>query len=310
MRTLVGRDRQRRSPAKFDLAVPLTTRVTSYHALSRRGVGKSRLAAEFLREVDATVVRGRCLSYGEGITYWPLVEVLRCWRPAERASCSRPWPRRPGDCSAVTERATAEETAFWRCRRLFEALAAERPLVAVLDDFEWAEPTFLDLIDHVADLSRDAPIFLLCVARPDLLEHAGRARPGEAARDDAPPGAARAGRARGPCWTISAPTSNRPFRATISTAADGNPLFVDDFAAMLRGRRRTPTCSLRRRSALLTARLDRLEAAERVAARLLLPVEGSGSTARPSRSSTGIRAPLIRPCAKELVRPDKGPLPC
>src|SRR4029078_12051389 len=55
-------------------------------------------------------------------------------------------------------------------RKLLEARAGERPQIVVLDYVKWAEPVFLDLIEHVADWSRDAPIFLLCVARPDLLE--------------------------------------------------------------------------------------------------------------------------------------------
>ena len=55
-------------------------------------------------------------------------------------------------------------------RKLLEARAAERPQLVVLDDIQWAEPVFLDLIEHLADWSRDAPIFLLCIARPELLE--------------------------------------------------------------------------------------------------------------------------------------------
>ena len=69
--------------------------------------------------------------------------------------------------------ATSEEI-FWAVRRLFEGLARSRPLVIVVDDLQWAEQTFLDLVEHVADLARDAPVVLLCMARPELLE----ARPG------------------------------------------------------------------------------------------------------------------------------------
>jgi predicted ATPase len=64
----------------------------------------------------------------------------------------------------------ATEKIFWAARRLFEALAQRRPLVLVVDDLQWAEATFLDLVEHVADLSRGAPIVLLCMARPELLE--------------------------------------------------------------------------------------------------------------------------------------------
>src|SRR5581483_10497568 len=113
---------------------------------------------------DVPVVRGRCLSYGEGITYWPVVEVVL------------QLGRRPSDPRALTaiaslvgeseEPATADEIA-WAFRKLLEEAA---PVVCVFDDLHWAEPTFLDLVDHVADWSRDAPILLVSIARPELLD--------------------------------------------------------------------------------------------------------------------------------------------
>ena len=123
--------------------------------LGPAGIGKSRLVADFLERVgdSADILRGRCLSYGEGITYWPLVEILI-------AIGVEP--------DSVIGTSPAEtQLAF---RRLLEARAAERPQVVVVDDLQWAEPVFIDLVEHVADLSRDAPIFLLCVARTELLD--------------------------------------------------------------------------------------------------------------------------------------------
>ena len=64
----------------------------------------------------------------------------------------------------------ATEDAFWAVRKLLEHLARERPLVVVFDDIHWAEPTMLDLIEHLADWTRDAAVLLVCVARPELLE--------------------------------------------------------------------------------------------------------------------------------------------
>ena len=123
--------------------------------LGPAGIGKSRLVADFLERVgdSADVLRGRCLSYGEGITYWPLVEILIAIgvEPDSVIGTSPP----------------ETQLAF---RRLLEARAAERPQVVVIDDLQWAEPVFIDLVEHVADLSRDAPIFLLCVARTELLD--------------------------------------------------------------------------------------------------------------------------------------------
>src|SRR4029077_1860191 len=78
---------------------------------------------------------------------------------------------------------SATEDAFWAIRKLLEHLARERPLVVVFADIHWAEPTFLDLIEHLADWTRDAAVLLLCVARPELLEIRSGWRGGE---EDAP----------------------------------------------------------------------------------------------------------------------------
>ena len=131
------------------------------------GVGKSRLVAEVLASVEATVVRGRCLPYGDGITYWPVVEVLKQLDelPADEdaAAVIRSLL---GESDAAT---TAEEIA-WAFRKTMEHAAANRPLVVVLDDIQWGEETLRDLIEHVALLSSGASILLLCIARPELVE--------------------------------------------------------------------------------------------------------------------------------------------
>ena len=152
---LVGRERERQRLWRDyeDAVADRTCRL--FTLLGPAGIGKSRLVADFLERVgdSADVLRGRCLSYGEGITYWPLVEILI-------AIGVEP--------DSVIGTSPAEtQLAF---RRLLEARAAERPQVVVVDDLQWAEPVFVDLVEHVADLSRDAPIFLLCVARTELLD--------------------------------------------------------------------------------------------------------------------------------------------
>jgi class 3 adenylate cyclase len=134
--------------------------------LGAAGVGKSRLVVELRSTVGehATVLRGRCLHYGEGITFWPLVEALMpVGEPAQQVL----------DHLTTGSAAIAEEL-FWEVRHLLEALAGARPVLFHIDDLQWAEPTLFDLLDHVADLSRGAPILLLCTARPELLEE----RPG------------------------------------------------------------------------------------------------------------------------------------
>src|SRR5919204_605558 len=152
------------------------------------GVGKSRLVYEFLdgAAVGATVLRGRCLSYGDGITLFPLAEVIH--RAASILDTDPPDVAR-SKLAAVLEGSPdaervaglvaglfgwaepgATEDAFWAVRKLLEHLARERPVVVVFDDIHWAEPTFLDLIDHLADWTRDAAVLVLCIARPELLE--------------------------------------------------------------------------------------------------------------------------------------------
>ena len=186
----VGRERQRAvletvfGNVVSDRACHLLT------VLGDAGVGKSRLVREFTSGLagDVTVLRGRCLPYGEGITYWPLAEIVREITRAEgldpgEQSAAAIAARLAGDEKAelIAERVaealglggagggTSEET-FWAVRRLFEALARAGPLVIVVDDLHWAEPTFLDLIEHVADFSRDFPILIVCIARPELLD--------------------------------------------------------------------------------------------------------------------------------------------
>src|SRR5690349_20429045 len=89
-----------------------------------------------------------------------------------RSTSPRGSSRLPGPvrcCSGRGPTGSPEEIA-WAFRKLLEASTAERPLVVVFDDLHWGEPTFLDLVEHVADLSRGAPILLLCMARPELLD--------------------------------------------------------------------------------------------------------------------------------------------
>ena len=151
------------------------------------GIGKSRLAFEFVESVRgrATVLTGRCLSYGDGITFWPLAEALR----------------EAGREAVLSE--VAGEELFWRVRRAFEELAVTRPLVLVFEDIHWAEPTFLDLLEYLAGWS-DAPLLLVCLARPELYERRSD-WPREPSRSAHEPGAAKSSRIT--CWHAEASAS-------------------------------------------------------------------------------------------------------
>jgi class 3 adenylate cyclase len=147
------------------------------------GIGKSRLASEILASTDATVVRGRCLPYGEGITYWPVVEVLKQLRVRPTDEVAAVAIRSLLDES---EAATTADEIAWAFRKTLEEAASQNPLVVVFDDIHWGEETFRDLIEHVALLSFGAPILLLCIARPELSERrphlAGHAQAGAVGR--------------------------------------------------------------------------------------------------------------------------------
>src|SRR5207245_947822 len=131
------------------------------------GVGKSRLAAELLASIEATVVRGRCLPYGEGITYWPVVEVLKQLDVRHPEGAAEAAIR---SLLGESEAATSTEEIAWAFRKTLEQAAAQRSLVVVFDDIRWSEETFRDLIAHVALLSTNSSILLLCMARLELVE--------------------------------------------------------------------------------------------------------------------------------------------
>jgi DNA-binding SARP family transcriptional activator/tetratricopeptide (TPR) repeat protein len=146
------------------------------------GIGKSRLTREFVSDLDSdvTVVVGHCLSYGEGITYQPLAEIVgqlsRGDLPTGLVNVLSGEPnaesigRRVLAAIGRSQEPMQTDETFWAVRRLLEWAARERPLIVVIDDVQWAEPTLLDMLDHVVTFSSGSPILLVCLARPDLLE--------------------------------------------------------------------------------------------------------------------------------------------
>jgi class 3 adenylate cyclase len=249
---LVGRKRELRLLREAWADVVHESRCHLFTLLGVAGVGKSRLVAELLSGLDddATILRGRCLEYGEGITFGPLVEALMALRGRAQHVLDR---LRSGGVAIPEE-------LFWEVRRLLEALASERPLVLHIDDLQWAEQTLLDLLDHVADLSRGAPILLLCTARPELLEDRPVWGGGKLnatallleplAVDESEALLDRLGDGLGP-----------EARARVISASEGNPLFLEEMAALARERGTVEVPPTIR--ALLTARLERLGVDER-----------------------------------------------
>jgi len=304
---MVGRERELRGlreafgRALHDRSCQLFT------VLGSAGVGKSRLAAEFLARVEALVVRGRCLSYGQEITYGPVIEIVKQLgtSPPEGAA-GVPIRSLLGETDAAT---SAEEIA-WAFRKLLEQEARERPLVCVIDDIHWGAETLLDLVEHVADLSRDAPILVLCLARPDLLDR----RPGWG----------------GGKWNattvllepLDALESDQlldalgsvegTLRQRIAAAAEGNPLFLEEMVALVR---ESPTGDVTippTIQALLAARLDQLEPGERSVLERGA-VEGRVFHRSAVEALDGaepqLNARLVALVRKELVRPEPTHVP-
>jgi len=264
--------------------------------LGPAGVGKSRLLGEFIDRAAtrATSVRGRCLSYGQGITFFPLGEMVR---EAADIQNDDSLEVAKGKLAAllgsqnadVAERVAAtiglsastfpQEETFWSARRYLEILATQTPLIALVDDIHWAEHTFLDLIQYVVDSARDAPIVIVCSSRAELREEHPEWL---TEKDNASSITLEPLTAEESSMVMNnllgTTTFNESARTRIIETAEGNPLFVEQMLSMLvddgilqqdpndqwilvsdLGALVLPPTI----NALLTARLDRLSPSER-----------------------------------------------
>jgi predicted ATPase/class 3 adenylate cyclase len=313
---MVGRDRER---ALLRQAFDRTVDENACHlftVLGTAGVGKSRLVAELVRDIggEARVLGGRCLPYGEGITFWPLYEVLD--EIGDRASSVR---------LLLEGGASSPEEVFFSVRKLFEELARERPFVLVLDDVQWAEPTLLDFVDHVSDLSRNAPVLVVCLARPELLDErsgwgGGKLNATSVLLEPLP---------ESDCELLlrnllgEAELAEQT-RERILQAAEGNPLFVEETLEMLiddgllerRNGSWVATADLVEVTvpptihALLAARLDRLSVEERAVVECAavegkLFHRGAVTVLVPEMLRPAVGGHLLSLVRKELVRPDE-----
>jgi tetratricopeptide (TPR) repeat protein len=258
------------------------------------GVGKSRLVREVTERIaaGAHILPGRCLPYGDGITFWPLREMVSAAAGTTNADASdlalAKLQAVTGDADVADRLAAAIgltaavfplHELYWAARKFFERLSADGPVVALVDDLHWAESAFLDLLEHVLDAADSAPVLLLCTARHDLLE-------------DRPQWSERARASRLVLKPLSSAASasvvaNLLGQAGLAAgvtdrivrAAEGNPLFVEQMLSMLidSGALRNEAGQWVRAEsygeisvpptihALLEARLDKLERKERAA---------------------------------------------
>lgn len=314
--TLVGRDDE-----LAELADALDTTVGSDQAsmvtiVGEAGVGKSRLAQAFTSAIeDARVVVGRCRAYGDGITFWPLREIVADLAGAtgdglaemlaghsDASSNAAQIAAAAGLSDEAVERPAELFPAF---RQLFEVASHDAPLVAVVEDAHWAEPTLLDLVEYLAASVR-GPVLWLCLARPDLLTR--RSEWGSQLT------ASRISLER-----LSTPDARRlvidrlggrPLASEtmghILAMGQGNPLFLEQLLAAAHDDselRLPPTVD-----AVLTARLDRLGPAEKDALRVASVVgtdvpRDALAALMPAEARAHLARHLTALTAKALIRP-------
>jgi class 3 adenylate cyclase/tetratricopeptide (TPR) repeat protein len=310
--------------------------------LGSAGVGKSRLTDEALEHLDdrATILFGRCLPYGDGITYWSVREIVwqACGIPADadteeasRAIAARLEGDEHGgrilegvaQLLALGGAASTPEETYWAFRRFLETLSRTLPVVVVFDDIHWGEPGFLDLVEYLADFTK-ASVLLVCNARSDLLD----VRP-----------AWGAGRQNSMTITLSSLSADEgeilvgnllggretdeAVRRHVVEASEGNPLFVEEIIRMLLDREALhledgrwvgpadldaievpPTIS-----AVLAARLERLDEEERAVAQRASVVGkvfywGAVAALTPKEQRERVGRHLQALVRKDLITPD------
>ncbi len=281
---LVGREEELELLQNTFSRVARDSRAHLFTVYGEPGVGKSRLAREFVESLEGvTVLAGRSLPYGEGITYWPLAEMVKVAagitdddpvREAMeklRACCEDEaiadlLALASGVLEAVEGERSQQEIA-WAAREWAEKLADAQPLILVFEDIHWAEEPLLELIEHLAEWVRDAPLLLLCLARPELLDirsgwGGGRLR---ATALEVGPLVPRESEELIEALSDGRPM-NTPARELLVEKTGGNPLFLEETIRMLLEQdggeglaERIPDTV----QALIAARIDRLNAAEK-----------------------------------------------
>ena len=284
----VGREHERTLLLETFLRAERESSVQLVTVVGEPGIGKSRLVTELRTTLDerpdiVTWRHGRCLPYGEGITFWALGEIVKAEAgilesddPRETAAkldvmlaglfadeAERAWfASRLAPLVGVgeDEAAVSREEAFTAWRRFLEAVAARRPCVVVIEDLHWADGALVEFVEHLVNWSMPVPLLLLCTARPELFE-------------------------RQPSWgggkrnattislsPLSIEESSRLIHVLLDRTllpaetqsvllerAGGNPLYAEQFARMLRERGDVEGLDVPETvQALMTARLDTL----------------------------------------------------
>jgi class 3 adenylate cyclase/tetratricopeptide (TPR) repeat protein len=291
--------------------------------VGQAGIGKSRLANELLANVrdQATNLVGRCLPYGEGITYWPLRDIVRdavgdltqarIESLLEGEEDAGRIAARVAGAVGVSEGVSAPEEAMWAVRRLLERIARERPLIVGFDDLQWAEPTLLDLIEYLVGWIQDAPVLVVCLARPELLDRQPNwlAANGNRTAIRLEPLTEADAEALLDLLRGDSDVSSEML-TRITQAAEGNPLFAEQMLAMtLEEGVPAPELAIPPSiHALLDARLDRLEQGERAVIERASVVgrefwRGAVRALSAPEDLDGVGSALMALVRKELIHP-------
>jgi class 3 adenylate cyclase/predicted ATPase len=223
------------------------------------GIGKSRLVLELfnLVEADTELIRwrhGRCLPYGDGVTFWALGEMVKAEAGVletdsadeteaklERA-VEDEWVRshlRPllglATDTELTEDRRSEAFAAWRS--FFEGLAEQGPLVLVFEDLHWGDESLRDFVDHLVDWASGVPLLVVCTARPELLERRpgwGGGKPNALTLSLSPLSDEET--AKLIAELLERPVLEAEAQSLLLARAEGNPLYAEQYVRMLRER--------------------------------------------------------------------------
>jgi class 3 adenylate cyclase/tetratricopeptide (TPR) repeat protein len=272
---MLGRERELETLlGVFDRVVE-TREPHTFTIFGPAGIGKSRLALELKKEVEprADVLIGRCLPYGEGITFWPLAEIVHQAAGEEPRAAIVDLLADDEHAGLIADRVTqavglsegnATREDLQRALRVFlEALARRRPVVLVLEDLHWAEDALLDFVGYLASRTRDAPLMLICLSRDELLER--RPEWGAGTAGTLTVGALSAAAAEAMVGELLADLQVADdVQRQLLERAQGNPLFIEQMLALLReeGGDASAVSVPPTIQALLAARLDKLTATE------------------------------------------------
>jgi class 3 adenylate cyclase/tetratricopeptide (TPR) repeat protein len=343
---LVGRERDLEELAAVWACVRAEERPALGLLLGPAGIGKSRLLLEFEERVrgEARVHWGRCLSYGEGITYWPVIEIVKdaagIHHDDDAAAAAAKLgalieslgtsdadelrtiasalanlvgaPTTPRGMYATVEMTQAE--LHWGVRQLLRLLAARHPLVLVFEDLHWAEPTLLDLLAYLIEGDAARPLLILGSARPELADLAPALL--AAARGDGVvlelAALSEDESARLLCDLMGAEGAHEERVRELVQHAGGNPLFLEETVRMLRDAGEAAAHALpvpTSLHSLIAARLDRLPAREKALAQtasVVGRVFWTGAVARLDGASGDVRAGLEGLARRDVVRAHDG----